>query len=488
MKKITTRFILFSLITTVFFSCRTAEENEKTTPTRPNIVIIFTDDQGYQDLGCFGSPDIATPNIDEMARKGLLLTDFYSAQPVCSASRAGLLTGCYPNRIGVHNAYMPNAPVGLNQNETTIAEMLKTVGYTSAIYGKWHLGDHPKFLPLQQGFDEYYGIPFSNDMWPYHPQQGTWFDFGPLPLYEGNEIIDTLTDQSFLTTAITEKSVDFINRHKEDPFFLYVAHPQPHVPLFVSDKYEGSSPRGLYGDVISEIDWSVGQIIEALEKNDLDENTLVIFTSDNGPWLSYGNHSGSALPFREGKGTTFEGGVKEPCVIYFPGVLEPAEIGTTMMTIDFLPTIAHLTGAPLPDHQIDGKNAWDVLSGQTKECQHEGFYFYYRVNELHSIRHKNWKMYFPHRYRTMTGQTPGKDGFPGEYSYITLDSIQLFNLDNDLGEMHELSKEFPEVVETITEMGDSIRLLLGDSLHEMAEGTGTRPIGRVTESEPEVLQ
>lgn len=212
---------------------------------------------------------------------------------------------------------MPNSNVGLHPSETTMAEMLKDKGYATAIYGKWHLGDHPDFLPTKNGFDEWFGIPYSNDMWPLHPQQGPIFDFGPLPLYQNETVIDTLTDQSQLTTQITEHSVDFINRNKEKPFFLYVPHPQPHVPLYVSDKFKGKSNRGLYGDVIMEIDWSVGQIMQALEKNDLTNNTIVIFTSDNGPWLAYGNHAGSAKPFREGKGTAWEGGQREPFLIKY---------------------------------------------------------------------------------------------------------------------------------------------------------------------------
>lgn len=481
MKK-NTFWIILILAQLLLISCKPSTDEKKN--EHPNVVIIFTDDQGYQDLGCFGSPNIATPNIDAMAKKGLILRDFYVAQPVCSASRAGLLTGCYPNRVGVHNAYMPDSPVGLNPDETTIAEMLKGVGYSTAIFGKWHLGDNPKFLPLQQGFDEYYGIPYSNDMWPYHPQQGTWFDFGPLPLYDGNEIIDSLEDQSFLTTALTERGVDFIERNKDNPFFLYLAHPQPHVPLFVSEKYEGTSPRGKYGDVISEIDWSVGEILNALEENNLSENTLVIFTSDNGPWLSYGNHSGSALPFREGKGTTFEGGVKEPCVIYYPGTLKPKEIYTTMMTVDILPTLARITGATLPTKIIDGKDVWDVWTGETEECPHEAFYFYYRKNEFQAIRYKNWKMYYPHRYRTMNGQEPGKDGIPGEYKYIEIKDIELYDLSNDIAETTNVAGDHPEVVAEISKLGDAMRVRLGDSLHDMEEGTETRPIGRVEEVVP----
>lgn len=280
----------------VFISC----EEKKAPPKEerlPNIVLIFTDDQGYQDVGVFGSPNIKTPNLDQMAVDGVKMTHYYAAQAVCSASRAGILTGCYPNRIGIHNALGPNNTHGINAAETTLAEMLKEKGYATAIYGKWHLGHHKKFLPTRHGFDEWFGIPYSNDMWPNHPQQGIFFNFPDLPLYENETVIDTLEEQSQLTTQITERSVDFIKRNKDNPFFLYVPHPQPHVPLFVSDKFKGKSEGGLYGDVIMEIDWSVGQIVKALKDNGLEDDTMVIFTSDNGPWLSYGNHAGSALPF-----------------------------------------------------------------------------------------------------------------------------------------------------------------------------------------------
>jgi arylsulfatase len=442
-------------------------------------VLIFTDDQGYQDVGAYGADDILTPNLDQMASEGIMLSSFYAAQAVCSASRAGLLTGCYPNRIGIHNAFMPDSKIGLNASETTIAEMLKAKGYSTGIFGKWHLGDHPDFLPTKHGFDEYFGIPYSNDMWPLHPQQGPVFNFGPLPLYENETIIDTLTNQSQLTTQITERSVNFINRNKDRPFFLYVPHPQPHVPLFVSEKFEGKSGRGLYGDVIMEIDWSVGQILNALKANDLDENTVVIFTSDNGPWLSYGNHAGSALPFREGKGTAWEGGHREPFIIRYPNGLKGGRnLDTPVMAIDILPTLAEITGSALPDRIIDGKSVWKLLSGDSKESPQEAYYFYYRVNELHGVRYDKWKLYFPHNYRTMEGQQPGKDGLPGDYVYFDLKEIELYDLSVDLGETTNVAATYPEVVEKIKQLADTMRNKLGDSLREM-EGTEIRPAGTI---------
>lgn len=470
---------LFSLIL-LLNSCKNKKEEIVSTETKPpNVVLIFTDDQGYQDVGVFGANDIATPHLDRMAGEGVLLTSFYAAQAVCSASRAGLLTGCYPNRIGIHNAFMPDSKIGLHPSETTIAEMLRKKGYKTGIFGKWHLGDHQDFLPTKHGFDEYFGIPYSNDMWPLHPQQGPVFNFGPLPLYENETVVDTLTNQSQLTTQITERSVDFINRNKDRPFFLYVPHPQPHVPLFVSDKFRGKSGRGLYGDVIMEIDWSVGEIMEALKANNLADNTIVIFTSDNGPWLSYGNHAGSALPFREGKGTAWEGGHREPFIIRYPDVLKgDRTIDTPVMAIDILPTIAELTGSELPVLNIDGKSVLKLLKGTTQESPQEAYYFYYRVNELHGVRYGKWKLYFPHNYRTMEGQQPGKDGLPGNYIHLDIEEIELYDLSNDLGETTNVAGDYPEVVEKIKELANAMRYKLGDSLIEL-EGTENRPVGTI---------
>ncbi|HDZ06772.1 hypothetical protein LCGC14_0243030 [marine sediment metagenome] len=452
--------------------------NEKES-IQPNIILIFTDDQGYNDVGVFGADDIETPNLDQMAKDGAKLTNFYAAQAVCSASRAGILTGSYPNRIGVHNAFMPNSKVGLNPSETTLAEMLKDKGYTTAIFGKWHLGDAQEFMPNNQGFDEYYGIPYSNDMWPLHPQQGPIFDFGPLPLYENERVIDTLTDQTNLTTRITERSVDFITRNKDNPFFLYVPHPQPHVPLFVSDKFKGKSNRGLYGDVIMELDWSVGEIIKSVEQNGLTENTIIIFTSDNGPWLAYGNHSGSALPFREGKGTGWEGGQREPFLIKYPEKIEAGiTIDAPVMAIDILPSIAEVTEAVLPTNIIDGKSAWSLFTGKTDKSPQEAYFFYYRVNELFGVRYGKWKLYFPHRYRTMNGQEPGKDGLPGNYKMIDLNQIELYNLETDISETKNVATKNPKVVAEIQQLANDMRNRLGDSLFDM-EGAENRLPGRI---------
>ncbi|MFT6369155.1 MAG: arylsulfatase A-like enzyme [Maribacter sp.] len=463
----------------LFPRCKEATKEQEDKSRPPNVVLIFTDDQGYNDVGVFGADDIATPHLDQMAKQGTMLTSYYSAQAVCSASRAGILTGCYPNRIGIHNALGPGNTHGINPSETTLAEMLKTQGYATAIFGKWHLGHQKEFLPTRHGFDEWFGIPYSNDMWPYHPQQGPVFNFPDLPLYENETVIDTLEEQSQLTTQITERSVDFINRNKDNPFFLYVPHPQPHVPLFVSDKFKGKSNRGLYGDVIMEIDWSVGQILAALKANGLEENTIVIFTSDNGPWLSYGNHAGSAYPLREGKGTAWEGGQREPFIIKYPKVIPPGRvIVEPVMAIDILPTIAEETGASLPKNIIDGKSVLKLLKGETDKGPQKAYFFYYRVNELFGVRYGKWKLYFPHRYRTMDEMELGKDGLPGDYRMIDMEEIELYDVQNDVSETSNVVSKHPEIVAKIKLLANDMRSRLGDSLLEL-EGSETREAGKL---------
>jgi len=461
------RSLLFLILLSGFlYACQNDSKIQKRSD-RPNVVLILTDDQGYADAGVFGATGFETPYLDQLASEGALLTNYYAPQAVCSASRAGILTGCYPNRIGIHNALMPNSDKGLHPDETTIADMLKERGYATAIFGKWHLGDAPELLPTNHGFDEYFGIPYSNDMWPLHPQQGPVFNFGPLPLYENTQVIDTLTDQSQLTTQLTNRAVDFINRKKDDPFFLYVAHPQPHVPLYVSEKFKGKSANGLYGDVIMELDWSVGQILQALKENGLEENTLVIFTSDNGPWLAYGNHAGNAGDLREGKGTAWEGGQREPFIVKYPPRIQGGSIvDVPVMGIDLLPTIANLTGADLPERTIDGKDVMPLFTQESTESPHEAYFFYYDVNQLQGVRYGDYKLYFEHTYRTMAGQPQGKDGLPGDYTYLTLDEVELYHLPTDPGERTNIAEKHPEVVAKIEALADEMRLKLGDALRD----------------------
>ncbi|KRO98707.1 MAG: arylsulfatase, partial [Polaribacter sp. BACL8 MAG-120619-bin41] len=347
----------------------------------------------------------------------------------------------------------------------------------TAIYGKWHLGDAPEFLPNEHGFEDYFGIPYSNDMWPLHPQQGPVFNFKALPLLENGQVLDTLTDQSQLTTQLTQRAVSFIHAKKDQPFFLYVAHPQPHVPLYVSEKFKGKSKNGLYGDVIMELDWSVGEILNALKVNGLEEDTMVIFTSDNGPWLAYGNHAGSATPFREGKGTAWEGGQREPFVVKYPRKIPAGTlVHTPVMGIDIMPTVAALTGGKLPNHPIDGKNVMQVLSGESQESPQEAYFFYYRVNELFGVRYGDWKMYFPHRYRTMAGQPQGADGLPGQYAFIDMKEIELYHLPTDEAERTNVAQFHPDVVNKIQSLAADMRLKLGDALLDQT-GSETRTAG-----------
>lgn len=458
--------------------------------TPPNVVVIFIDDMGYADIGPFGATAYETPNLDRMAKEGMRFTDFLVPTAVCSASRAALLTGCYHRRIGIAGALGPRAKIGISDDEVTIAELCKQRGYATACYGKWHLGHHPRFLPLRHGFDEYYGLPYSNDMWPLHPRfahlpknaverkQG----YPPLPLIEGDKVIDaevTGEEQAQLTTQYTERAVRFIAKNKKRPFFLYLPHTMVHVPLFVSDKFKGKSGAGLYGDVVMELDWSVGQILKALKDNGVDERTLVVFTSDNGPWLSYGDHAGSAGPLREGKGTMFEGGCREPTIARWPGRI-PA--GTTCdelaSTIDLLPTIAALIGADLPKHKIDGKDIRPLLFGnKDARSPHDAFYCYYGGGQLQAVRDRRWKLHLKHRYRTMAGRPGGTGGSPKPYKQAEI-GISLFDLKNDIGEKHNVMDAHPEVVERLMQHVERARQDLGDKLTKR-KGNGRRPVGRL---------
>ncbi len=446
---------------------------------KPNVVLIFADDLGWGDLGVYGAVNYRTPHLDRMAAEGLKFNDFYCAQAVCSASRAGLLTGCYPNRVGIQGALGPNSKIGIHENELLISEVLKGRGYATAIYGKWHLGHHEQFLPTQHGFDDYFGLPYSNDMWPFHPTAGG--SFPDLPLFDKNEIVNprvTGDEQAQLTTWYTERAVKFIREHRDEPFFVYLPHSMPHVPLFVSEKFRGKSEQGLYGDVIMEIDWSVGQILETLKSLGLDEKTLVIFTSDNGPWLSYGHHAGSAGPLREGKGTAWDGGQREPCLMRWPGQILPGTVCNELAaTIDILPTLAFLAGAELPsDRVIDGVNLWPLLSGDpAAKSPRDAFYFYWG-GELHAVRVGDWKLHLPHAFRTLKDH-PGTDGRPGDYVQGKTD-LALFNLRVDAGERYNVAGAHPDVVARLMEHVERARGDLGDSLTKRP-GANVRPAGRV---------
>jgi len=455
--------------------------------SQPNIVLIFADDLGYGDLGSYGASGYKTPILDRLASQGMRFTNFYAAQAVSSASRAGLLTGCYPNRIGISGALMPWSKIGLNPKETTLAEMLKPKGYATAIVGKWHLGYQEEFLPLQHGFDEYYGLPYSNDMWPVNYDGKPITDsadykskYPPLSLIEGNkktQLVRNLDEMTQLTTLYTQKSVDFIHRMKNQPFFLYLAHSMPHVPLAVSDKYKGKSEQGLFGDVIEELDWSVGEVMKALDENGLSENTIVLFTSDNGPWLCMGNHAGSTGGLREGKGTSYEGGQKEPCIVRWPGRVPAGAVCSKLAaTIDILPTIAGITGAQLPENKIDGVNISSLWSGDANADPRQVFYYYYGRNNLEALRMGKWKLVFPHILESYEGVLPGKDGFPSSKIMRTAE-LALFDLHRDPGERYNVLAQYPEIVDSIQKIASQAREDLGDLLTG-APGQNLREPGR----------
>ena len=441
---------------------------------QPNIIVILMDDMGYGDIGTQGAIGYETPNLDKMANEGMRFTRFYSVQAVSGASRAGLLTGCYPNRIGFSGAPGPDAVTGINENESTMAEVLKQKGYACAAYGKWHLGHHTKFLPTHNGFDEYYGIPYSNDMWPHHPT-GTYPD---LPLYEGDKVIAYNPDQSQFTTNFTERAIKFIDKNKKRPFFIYLAHPMPHVPLFVSDKFKGKSKQGLYGDVIMEIDWSVGQILQKLRKEGLDENTLVVVTSDNGPWINYGNHAGSTGGLREGKGTSFEGGQRVPCLMQWKGTIPAGSVCNKLaVNIDLLPTFAHISGAAMPSHKTDGVNLFSLLQGDTKSTPRTSFLYYYRRNSLEAVSDGEFKLIFPHPTRTYEGFAPGNDGMPGRVDENKmLEEKILIDLRRDPGERYNVLSQYPEAAGRLEQMANEAREDLGDDLQKK-EGKNRRAIG-----------
>ncbi|MDP1817677.1 MAG: sulfatase [Leadbetterella sp.] len=447
--------------------------------SRPNVVLVYLDDMGFGDISRNGAQGYLTPNFDKMAHDGIYFSQFYSPQAVCTASRAGLLTGCYPNRLGFSGALDHTAKIGLNSEEETIAELLKVEGYSTAAFGKWHLGHLPEFLPTKHGFDEFYGIPYSHDMWPNHPVTKNYYP--ELPLIEGEKTIQTNPDQSQFTTSFTEKTVDFIKRKKDKPFFVYLAHPMPHVPLAVSDKFKGKSKQGLYGDVMMELDWSIGQIRETIKKLKLEENTLLIVTSDNGPWLNYGNHAGNAGGLREGKGTSFEGGQRVPCLMTWKGKIPAGMIANNLSAgLDILPTIVEATGAKMPKRRIDGVSLLSVLAGNTTVNPRTTFLYYYRRNNLEAVRDENWKLVFPHPGRTYVGFSAGKDGMPGGANENFAFEGGLYDLRRDPGERYNVIADNPEVVKRLTHLAEEARQDIGDELTK-SEGKNRRTIGKIKE-------
>lgn len=433
----------------------------------PNFVVIFCDDLGYADLGCFGAKQIKTPNIDRMAAEGMRLTSFYSTCSVCSPSRSSLLTGCYPRRVNMHVNHnnlcvlFPADRKGLNPEETTIAETLKGKDYATICVGKWHVGDHPSFLPHKQGFDSYFGVPYSNDM---NRKEV------PLPLLRNEKVIESPVDQPMLTPRYTKEVVNFIYKNKDKPFLVYLPHTFPHVPLFASSRFKGKSKRGRYGDTIEEIDWSTGEILKALKDTGVDENTLVLFTSDNGS-----QQKGSNYPLRGRKGQTWEGGQRVPCVVRWPGKIpEGSESSEIVSTLDLLPTFAKLAGVPLPEKTIDGHDASNILLGEKKaKSKHEAFY-YYQMDQLQCVRSGKWKLHLAldakkRNWGKPEGKTPQ----------------QLYDLDADVGETKNVSADHPDVVKRLLALAEKARMELGDI---NKSGKGQREAGLVKKASPRLLQ
>lgn len=481
----------------LFAGCLLLGRSFAATPAaRPNVVLIFVDDLGYADLGCYGATDIRTPHLDRLAAEGSRFTSFYVAQAVCTASRAALLTGVYPNRIGMGGALNHTSTTGIAPREKLLSDLFKAQGYATGIFGKWHLGHHRPFLPTRRGFDEWLGLPYSNDLGPLHPVTP---GLPSLPLYDNEEIIEADPDQAQFTRRFTERAISFLERHRDEPFFLYLPHVMPHVPIFASEKFRGRSAGGLYGDVVEELDWSVGEIMATLRRLGLDDRTLVLFASDNGPWTSYGEHAGSAGPFREGKLTTFEGGHRVPFLARWINRVPAGRVSGELFTaMDLHATLARLIGAPLPAQSYDGQDLRPLLFGEAGAKGREDFW-YYSTDELHAVRQGDWKLHVPHEYLTLVA-APGRGGKPSNFGHIqpgAAGAIQnsglrgiasrhgyrfdriglaLYNLKDDPAESRDVASEHPEIVARLQRVVAAARADLGDALTNV-KPTHARPVG-----------
>ena len=437
---------------------------------KPNFIVIFCDDLGYADIGPFGAKNKATPHLNQMAKEGILLTDFYSTCSVCTPSRASLMTGCYPRRLNMHVdeenlcVLFPAARKGLNPDEVTVAEVLKEQGYATMCIGKWHLGDHPKFMPTNQGFDDYYGIPYSNDM----NRKKI-----PLPLVQGlNVIEESVQRDTTITKRYTKEAISFIKAHSDDSFFLYLPHTAVHLPLVPGKKFQGSSKDGAYGDWVQEVDWSMGQLFKVLKELGIDKKTLVLFTSDNG---SAREKQGSNLPLRGRKGRTDEGGMRVPCIVRWPGKIPAGSRSDAITsTLDVLPTFADLAGGSIPlGRIIDGKNIWPILSGKTNADPRAAFY-YYQMDQLQAVRSGDWKLFVQMENKKRNwGKPEGRQ------------SMKLFNLSNDIHEDKNLALENPVIVERLLEYAEKARADLGDV---GVIGEGQRDAGWVEKPSPRLLK
>lgn len=446
-------FLIIGIVVTISLDlCRSGAEATAEQP--PNFVVIFCDDLGWGDLGSFGNPTIRTPALDRMAAEGQKWTQFYVASPVCTPSRAALLTGRYPIRNGMAGGkravLFPDSGGGLPADEVTLAELLKQRDYVTGIFGKWHLGHLPQYLPTTQGFDEFFGIPYSNDMDKvggpnYRAEVVKDPDFYPdfrqynVPLMRGDKIVERPADQNTITRRYTQETIRFIRENQDRPFFAYLPHSMPHIPLFASESFRGRSARGLYGDVIEEIDWSVGQILDTLRELNLDKKTLVVFTSDNGPWLTFQTHGGSAGPLRAGKGTTFEGGQRVPTIFWWPGTIKPAVVTDLGSTLDFMATFAKLSGTRVPDdRKLDSYDLTPVLHGQAESPRKE-FFFWTRA-KLHAVRFGSWKLHTKQRGEINYGQE------------IDLERPELYHVERDVAEKFDVAQQHPEMVQQLLTM------------------------------------
>ncbi len=447
-----TRFLSFLTTLLIALSCAEA--------AKPNFVILFIDDQGYGDLSCFGSKTIRTPNIDRLATEGRKFTSFMVASPVCTPSRAALMTACYPKRVGMHqHVLFPASKKGLHPEEHTIADHLKQQGYATACFGKWHLGHHPEVLPTSNGFDTYFGIPYSNDM--NHPDnkgkpKGGWQGMDILwkdpestltkwntPLFEDEKILEVPVDQRTVTRRYTQKAIDFVTTHKDEPFFVYLPHSMPHIPLYVPDDVRDPNVKNAYINTIEHIDTEVGRLLDTLDNLKLTENTYVLYTTDNGPWLQFKHHGGSAGPLREGKGTTFEGGQRVPCLIRGPGVPAGTVCDELTGTIDVLPTIAAITKTPLPQNRkIDGLDVSGLWMGTAETSPRTEFVHYTSQGNLEGLRQNNWKLLVkkPRRPRNQKQKAAATPKAP---------QVMLFDLDKDIGEQTNLAAAHPETVKKL---------------------------------------
>ena len=447
----------------ILFTFTTIIEADKT----PNFVLIFMDDQGYQDIGVFGSKSIRTPNLDNMANEGMKFTDFYSLAAVCSPSRAGLMTGCYPPRVGITKVLFPRDIIGLNPDETTIAEMLKTKNYSTAAIGKWHIGHLPKFLPTNHGFDSYFGIPYSNDMDGVKGKNRNldeaWInrDISPwnVPLLRNTKEIERPVNQNSITKRYTQEAQKFIRNNKSNPFFLYLPHSMPHIPLFVSDEFYTNNPKEAYIRTIEEIDHSVGQILKTLKETGVDNNTLVIFTSDNGPWhLKLRHHGGSALPLRGAKFSTWEGGMRVPTIMRWPGKIPAGSVCKEITAAcDILPTFGKLAKAELPKYKIDGKNIWPLMTGEINAKSPHADFYYYRGNGLRAIRSGNWKLHIGNNNKKQKAKQ----------SHLTL-----YNLAKDISEKNDVASTNQEIVNSLYKRAKAFDLELK---------ANARPPGKIAE-------